>query len=294
MANNLDISIGSALPDFLSDGPMQLNHDPNTVNSPSPSSGNRGSRNRQAVENSLPDVEPVRGPSFDSKESLRLQIDRLRSEVTEKNRRFLISTIYNVTNYESRSLNEYCHVIQSRINLLETELASQRSTSTNLELSLRTTERNLVDAVVSVVSRWARLKCKWKCYAQHQFLIYKKRATEAEQLANPTCQHDINYVNGHGDIFPTSSSENGLRMNSAAIHSIARTSEGLIGYGYAILYDFFTCFITTIKGILKIAFFSFSQLLHHMQELKKITEDEPPSQEKTKNSDKEVKPRSSR
>ncbi|XP_021959994.1 uncharacterized protein LOC110855893 isoform X2 [Folsomia candida] len=212
LANNLDISIGSALPDFLSDGPMQLNHDPNTVNSPSPSSGNRGSRNRQAVENSLPDVEPVRGPSFDSKESLRLQIDRLRSEVTEKNR---------------------------RINLLETELASQRSTSTNLELSLRTTERNLVDAV--------------------------KRATEAEQLANPTCQHDINYVNGHGDIFPTSSSENGLRMNSAAIHSIARTSEGLIG-----------------------------QLLHHMQELKKITEDEPPSQEKTKNSDKEVKPRSSR
>lgn len=60
------ISHSSALPDFLSD--------------------TGGSRNRQPMENMVTE-EPVRGPSFESKESLRLEIERLRMEVAEKNRR---------------------------------------------------------------------------------------------------------------------------------------------------------------------------------------------------------------
>lgn len=123
-----DIAIsggGSALPDFLSDGPMQLNQcgDPNSssgsgdfLNSSVPGGV---ARNRTSASNNtnIFTEEPVRGPSFESKESLRAQIDRLRSEVAEKNR---------------------------KIHQLEADLNSQRNISTNLESSLIVAERNLV------------------------------------------------------------------------------------------------------------------------------------------------------
>jgi hypothetical protein len=66
---------------------MQLSNDPSSIiNSPSSSAGNRAARSRQPLENLITE-EPVRGPSFESKESLRLEIDRLRLELADKNRR---------------------------------------------------------------------------------------------------------------------------------------------------------------------------------------------------------------
>lgn len=97
----------SALPDFLSDGPMQCT-DSNVVDNSLPASSSSRSASRLISSASLTDRsrmldESSRGVSFDSSDPLRSEVDRLRRELTERNRRLVNQTSfhkYKATNYE--------------------------------------------------------------------------------------------------------------------------------------------------------------------------------------------------
>lgn len=87
----------SALPDFLSDGPMQCT-DSNVVDNTTQASSSRAA-SRLVSSTSLTDRsrivdESARGSSFDASDTLRSEVDRLRREVMERNRRYVLVNLY--------------------------------------------------------------------------------------------------------------------------------------------------------------------------------------------------------
>jgi hypothetical protein len=78
-----------ALPDFLSDGPMQLNHNDTSINnSPVSSSTSRSARCRSQFDSGVSSDQSNRGGAtgfIESTENLRLELERLRNELAEKN-----------------------------------------------------------------------------------------------------------------------------------------------------------------------------------------------------------------
>lgn len=89
----------SALPDFLSDGPMQCT-DSNVVDNSLSASASSRTASRLISSASLTERsrmldESSRGVSFDSSDPLRSEVDRLRREITERNRRLVNKSIKN-------------------------------------------------------------------------------------------------------------------------------------------------------------------------------------------------------
>jgi len=68
---------------------MQLNHNDSGISgSPSSTPASRSSRNRGQFDGDL-GSQQVHGAAFESNDSLRSELERLRNEITEKNCRYL-------------------------------------------------------------------------------------------------------------------------------------------------------------------------------------------------------------
>ncbi|CAL8097103.1 unnamed protein product [Orchesella dallaii] len=181
----------SALPDFLSDGPMQCtdtNGVENTMSMPGPSSSRSASRilnsNSLTERNRIVD-DSSRSTSFDSSETLRSEVERLRRELTERNR---------------------------RISQLEGEILRLRTNASMLESTLRITEQNLSS------SETRRLDVEREAEDLRR-LTSKENSVGASGDAGPSTSSGVTV---NGNVIEDT------ELNPHLVRSIANSSEALI------------------------------------------------------------------
>ncbi|ODN05564.1 Angiomotin-like protein 2 [Orchesella cincta] len=181
----------SALPDFLSDGPMQCT-DTNAVDNSMSMSGPSSSRSASRIlnSNSLTERnrivdESSRSTSFDSSDTMRSEVERLRRELAERNR---------------------------RISQLEGEVLRLRTNASMLETALRTTEQNLTS------SETRRLNLEREA-GDLRRLTSKENTVGASGDVVPSTSSGVT-VNG--------SVIEDVEMNPHLVRSIATSSEALL------------------------------------------------------------------